>query len=312
MFRTKDHSSQPKGPRSDSTSMTKNVTGRSSRLEVNRADSVRRAKVCTERRADSDCKEPTRSINRADSKMSELTRTTHTDRITASFFSLSLFQNLKRLDFKSQRSESWKLSLKAHEAPLNKKKKKKKRKKRKKRDCSLRKTLNPIKYPRRAKEKPKYISSPHPNQKATWRIRRRSSEAQEALQQNLLQGISSCNNLTMRVCLLVASYLTFLCVRFLVSLWNQVRFLVSLWNQVRFLVRLWNQVRFLVSLWNQVRFLVSLWNQVRFLVSLWNQVGLSYDPCSKQLYCIPGVNIVKYQSGILGSGCRRQESFEPL
>ena len=182
----------------------------------------------------------------------------------------------------------------------------------KRRDCSLRKTLNPIKYPRRAKEKPKYISSPHPNQKATWRIRRRSSEAQEALQQNLLQGISSCNNLTTRVCLLVASYLTFLCVRFLVSLWNQVRFLVSLWNQVRFLVSLWNQVRFLVSLWNQVRFLVSLWNQVRLLVSLWNQVGLSCDPCSKQLYCIPGVNIVKYPSGILGSGCRRQESSEPL
>ena len=118
----------------------------------------------------------------------------------------------------------------------------------KRRDYSSRKTLNPIKYPRRAKEKPKYISSPHPNQKASWRIRRRSSEAQEALQQNLLQGISSCNNLITRVCLLVASYLTFLC----------------------------------------VRFLVSLWNQVRFLVSLWNQKGLSCEPFVKQLYCIQG------------------------
>ena len=128
----KDHSSRPEGPRADSTSMIENVTGRSSRLEDKRADSIRRAKVCIDRRADSDYKEPTRCINRADSKMSELTRTTHTDRITASFFSLLSIQNLKRLDFKSQRSESWKLSLKAHEAPLNKNKKRKKRKKRSK------------------------------------------------------------------------------------------------------------------------------------------------------------------------------------
>ena len=142
----------------------------------------------------------------------------HTDRITASFFSLPLIQNLKRLDFKSQRSESWKLSLKAYKAPLKKQEEEEEKKKKKRRDCSSIKTLNPIKYPRRAKEKPKYISSPHPNQKASWRIRRRSSEAQEAQQQNLLQRISSCNNLTTRVCLLVASYLTFLCVRFLVSL----------------------------------------------------------------------------------------------
>ena len=119
----KDHSSRPKGPRADSTSMTENVTGRSSRLKDKRADSIKRAKVCTERRADSDCKEPTRSIVRADSKTSEPTRTTHTDRITASFFSLLLIQNLKRLDFKSQRSESWKLSLKAHEAPLKSRRK---------------------------------------------------------------------------------------------------------------------------------------------------------------------------------------------
>ena len=132
MFRTKDHSSRPKGPRADSTSMTENVIGRLSQLEDKRADSIRRAKVCTERQADSDCKEPTRCINRADSKTSEPTRTTHTNRITASFFSLLLIQNLKRLDFKSQRSESWKLSLKEHEAPKKKKRRRKKRKKRRK------------------------------------------------------------------------------------------------------------------------------------------------------------------------------------
>ena len=137
MFRTHKYSSRPEGPRADSTRTTASVTGRSSRLEYKRADSVRRDNVCTERWADSDCKEPTRCINKADSKTSEPTRTTHTDKITASFFSLFQNQILKRLDSKSQRSESWKTSLKAHKAPLKDiqesrgKREEKKRKKRK-------------------------------------------------------------------------------------------------------------------------------------------------------------------------------------
>ena len=130
MFRTHKYLSRPEGPRADSTRTTEKVTGHSSRLEYKRADSIRRVQVCTERQADSDCKESTQSINRADSKMSELTRTTHTDKITASFFSLFSNQNLKWLDFKSQWSNSWKSSLKAHEAPLEKRKKRKKRRKR--------------------------------------------------------------------------------------------------------------------------------------------------------------------------------------
>ena len=118
MFRTYKYLSRPEGPRADPIRTTEKVTGRSSRLEYKRADSIRRGKVCTERGADSNCKEPTRCINRADSKMSELTQTTHTDKITASFFSLFQNQILKRLDSKSQRSESWKTSLKGLKAPL--------------------------------------------------------------------------------------------------------------------------------------------------------------------------------------------------
>ena len=74
--------------------------------------------------------EPTLIARSRSDASTEPTRTTHTDRITASFFSLLLIQNLKRLDLKSQRSESWKSSLKAHEAPLKKEKKRTKRKKR--------------------------------------------------------------------------------------------------------------------------------------------------------------------------------------
>ena len=118
MFRTHKYSSRPEGPRADSTRTTEKVTGRSSRLEYKRADSVRRAKVCTERRANFDCKELTRCINRADSKTSEPTRTMHTDKITASFFSLVQNQILKRLDSESQRSENWETSLKGLKAPL--------------------------------------------------------------------------------------------------------------------------------------------------------------------------------------------------
>ena len=157
-----------------------------------RADSIRRAKVCTKRRADSDCKESTRSINRADSKTSEPTRTTHTDKITASFFSLFQNQILKRLDSKSQQSESWKTSLKAHKAPLeNIQESREEKKSKKKRACALIPS-NTQGEPRRIQ---KNISSPHPNQKASWRLRRRSSKAQEAEIQHLLQGVSSCNKL---------------------------------------------------------------------------------------------------------------------
>ena len=130
LFRTHKYSSRPEGPRADSTRTTASVTGRSSRLEYKRADSVRRAPVCTERRADSDYKESTRSINRADSKTSEPTRTTHTDKITASFFSLLQIQIFKRLDFKSQRSVSSKTIIKAVKAPLERYTRKKRKKKR--------------------------------------------------------------------------------------------------------------------------------------------------------------------------------------
>ena len=147
-------------------------------------------KVCRARRADSNCKESTRSINRADSKTSEPTRTMHTDRIMASFFSLTLFQNLKRLDFKSQRSESWKLSLKAHEAPLKKREKGRRRRKEEK-GLFFKKTLNPIKYPRRAKENQKLLSSPQQKSKGLLEKSRRSSEAKEAHIQNLLQAFQA-------------------------------------------------------------------------------------------------------------------------
>ena len=74
-------------------------------------------KVCRARRADSNCKESTQSNIRADSKMFEPTRSTHTDKITASFFSLFKNQILKRLDFKSQRSGSSRSSIKEVKAP---------------------------------------------------------------------------------------------------------------------------------------------------------------------------------------------------
>ena len=194
-FRTDKYSSRPEGPRVDSTRTTGSVTGRSSWLEYKRADSVRRGNVCTERWADSDCKEPTRCINRADSKTSEPTQTMHTDKITASFFSLFQNQILKRLDSKSQRSESWKTSLKGHKAPLEDIQerigKREEKKSKKKRACALIPS-NTQGEPRRIQ---KNISSPHPNQKASWRLRRRSSKAQEAEIQHLLQGVSSCNKL---------------------------------------------------------------------------------------------------------------------
>ena len=138
--------------------------------------------MCRTRRADSNCKESTQSNIRADSKMSEPTRSTHTDNITASFFSLFKNQILKRLDFKSQRSGSSRSSIKEVKALLEHM-----QEEREKQERGL--CPNLIKYPKRAKENSKRRH--HlliQNQKASWRLRRRSSKAQGARIQHLLQG----------------------------------------------------------------------------------------------------------------------------
>ena len=195
MFRTHKYSSRPEGPRADSTRTTASVTGRSSRLEYKRADSVRRAQVCTERRANSDYKEPTRSINQADLKMFEPTRTMHTDKITASFFSLLQIQIFKRLDFKSQRSESWKTIIKAVKAPLERNTRKKRKRKE---EGVRRKGFLPYFHQIPKESEGEFKRTHHlliQNQKASWRLRRRSSKAQGAEIQNLLQSVSSCNKL---------------------------------------------------------------------------------------------------------------------
>ena len=207
MFRTHKYSSRPEGPRADSTRTTASVTGRSSRLEYKRADSIRRVQVCTERRANSDCKESTWSINRADSKTSEPTRTTHTDKITASFFSLFQNQILKRLDSKSQWSESWKTSLKTHKAPLEDIQESREEKERKKKRACALIPSNTQGEPRRIQ---KNISSPHPNQKASWRLRRRSSKAQEAQYNIFFKAFQAATTWQQGFVFLVAFILIFL------------------------------------------------------------------------------------------------------
>ena len=175
--------------------MTKKVTGRSSWLEDNRADSIRRAKVCTERRADSNCKELTRSINRADSKTSEPTRTTHTDKITASLISLLQIQIFKRLDFKSQRFESWKTIIKAVKAPLEedirkKRKKEKKRELEEKGFCPI-----SIKYPKRAKENSKEHFISKSKSKGLLETQKKIIKSSRSKLQRLLQGVKAATKL---------------------------------------------------------------------------------------------------------------------
>ena len=74
--------------------------------------------------------EPTPIARSRPEASTEPTRTTHTDKITASFFSLLQIQIFKRLDFKSQRSVSWKTIIKAVKAPLERYTRKKRKKKR--------------------------------------------------------------------------------------------------------------------------------------------------------------------------------------
>ena len=127
------------------------MTGRSSRLEDMRADSIRRTNVCTERRVDSNYKELTQSIIRADSKTSEPTRASHTSIQRLYFQPVFKLKNPKRLHFKSQRSESLKSSLKGEEAPL---KETKKEREKEKRNCTLIKTYS-YQKPKESQGEPK-------------------------------------------------------------------------------------------------------------------------------------------------------------
>ena len=246
-FRTHKYSSRPEGPRADSTRTTD--FWQAARADSNPSEPTRpeEFKVCRARRADSNCKESTRSIIRADSKTSEPTQTTHTDKITASFFSLFENQILKRLDSKSQRSESWKTSLKGHKAPLEdiqeRRGKREEKKSKKKRACALIPS-NTQGEPRRIQ---KNISSPHPNQKASWRLRRRSSKAQEAQYNIFFKAFQAATTWQQGFVFLVVFILIFLYEVLGQPLkpsevlgqplkpsgswsayWNQVRFLVSL------------------------------------------------------------------------------------
>ena len=194
------------------------MTGRSSRLEDIRADSIRRANVCTERRANSNHKELTRSINRADSKTSEPTRTTHTDKITASFFSLLQIQIFKRLDFKSQRSVSWKTIIKAVKAPLEYiQERRGKRKEERVRRKGLLPYFHQIPKESQGEFEEHIISSS--------KIRRPLGDSEEDHQKLkeqeykvFFKAHQAATTLTTRFCLLLLHYFYFPCIRFLVSL----------------------------------------------------------------------------------------------
>ena len=126
--------------------------------------------------------------------MSEPTRSTHTDNITASFFSLFKNQILKRLDFKSQRSGSSRSSIKEVKAPSEDI-----QEEREKQERGL--CPNLIKYPKRAKENSKedIIS--------TSKIRRPLGDYEEDHQKlkeqeyNIFfKALKAATNLTTRVC----------------------------------------------------------------------------------------------------------------
>ena len=153
-----------------------------------RADSIRRTNVCTERRVDSNHKEPTRSVIRADSKTSEPTRVSHTGIQRLHFQPVFKLKILKWLSFKSQRSKRPKIKFKRRRSSIGRTRERKRKREKElhfNQNLFLSKTQG---EPRRTKSCYHLLNK---NQKASWRNQRRSSEAKEAHIQNLLQAFQS-------------------------------------------------------------------------------------------------------------------------